>query len=324
MQIKVGIVGYGNLGKAVEEIVLKDKRFDLVKIFSRRDGIKSSFGTKFDKTDNLDCYKGKIDILFLCVGSYSDIEKIGIKAINNFNTVDSFDTHKKLKDYILALDSCAKKNSHVGLCAFGWDPGLMSLIRVLFDSLSFDKSLSNAFWGMGVSQGHSDALRRIFGVENAIQYTVPNIQIVKQCKKLFNYSPQEFLKHKRVCFVAEKQGENKDRIISEIVNMPNYFKGYDTQINFVSNSEIRKKQKNLFHKGRIINNFKILDKYNVRLDFSLKLKSNPHFTAQIMCVGALIVKNLFYQNKFGAYSILDVPLSFFSSLSRDDLLAQKL
>ena len=324
MQIKVGIVGYGNLGKAVEEIVLKDKRFDLVKIFSRRDGIKSSFGTKFDKTDNLECYKGEIDILFLCVGSYSDIEKIGIKAITNFNTIDSFDTHKKLKDYILALDSCAKKNSHVGLCAFGWDPGIMSLIRVLFDSLSFDKSKSNAFWGKGVSQGHSDALRQIFGVENAIQYTIPNIQIVKQCKKLFNYSPQEFLKHKRVCFVSEKMGESREKITNEIVNMPNYFKGYDTEVNFVSNSEIRKKQKQLFHKGRIINNFKILDKYNVGLDFSLKLKSNPHFTAQIMCVGALIVRNLFYLNKFGAYSIFDVPLSFFSSLSRDNLLAEKL
>ena len=324
MQIKVGIVGYGNLGKAVEEIVLKDNRFELVKIFSRRENLKSKFNTPVANTQNLESYKGKIDILFLCVGSFSDIEKIGVKAINNFNTVDSFDTHNKLKDYIFMLDNCAKKSCHVGLCAFGWDPGIMSLIRLLFDSLSFDKSKSNAFWGKGVSQGHSDALRQIFGVENAIQYTIPNSQIVKQCKKLFNYSPQECLKHKRVCFVAEKQGENKDRIISEIVNIPNYFKGYDTQINFVSNSEIRKKQKNLFHKGRIINNFKILDKYNVRLDFSLKLKSNPHFTAQIMCVGALIVKNLFYQNKFGAYSIFDVPLSFFSSLSRENLLAEKL
>ena len=324
MQIKVGIVGYGNLGKAVEEIVLKDNRFELVKIFSRRQNIKSKFNTPVANTQNLESYKGIIDILFLCVGSFSDIEKIGVKAINNFNTVDSFDTHNKLKDYIFMLDNCAKKSCHVGLCAFGWDPGLMSLIRVLFDSLSFDKSLSNAFWGMGVSQGHSDALRRIDGVENAIQYTIPNSQIVKQCKKLFNYSPQEFLKHKRVCFVSEKVGESREKITNEIVNMPNYFKGYDTEVNFVSNSEIRKKQKQLFHKGRIINNFKILDKYNVNLDFSLKLKSNPHFTAQIMCVGALIVKKLANLDKFGAYSILDVPLSFFSSLSRDDLLAQKL
>ena len=247
-KIKVAIVGYGNLGKGVESAVKHSEWFELVKIFSKREGLTSPFGTKFDLTKNLDKYENKIDVLFLCGGSFSDIETIGPETIKKFNTVDSFDTHAKLEAYITKLDKAAKTNKHVAVSAGGWDPGLMSMIRTIFNSIAPVHKPANSFWGMGVSQGHSDAIRRIEGVKNAIQYTIPSKKIVKNCSAQFDYVPQANQKHIRLCYVALKDGADANKVKNEIVNMPNYFLGYKTIVKFKIKQKILKKH-------GLINNF---------------------------------------------------------------------
>ncbi len=321
--MNVGIVGYGNLGKALEDILINKSGVNLVKIFSRRENLKSPYKTSFDKLENISKYVDKINTLFLCVGSYSDVEKIGKVVLKEFNTIDSFDTHSKLKDYILILNEIAKENKKIALSAFGWDPGLMSLIRVLFDSISVNCDC-NCFWGSGVSQGHSDALRRVEGVENAIQYTVPQNETLNKCKHKFCFYPLTYDKHKRICYVSVQNGFNTDEIKEKIISMPNYFKGYKTEVNFVDEIEIKNRQKKLKHKGYIIKNFKILNKYKTKMELILKMDSNPHFTAEIMAMGMNIVNKLYKEKKYGAYSILDVPISYFSIENRETLLSKKL
>lgn len=323
-KIKVGIVGYGNLGKAIEEIVVSKNEFELVAIFSRRSGLNSKFNSRFEFTKNLENYVNKIDVLFLSVGSFSDIEGLSKEVVKNFNFVDSFDMHKKLKNYVLSLDVLAKNNNKVVLSAFGWDPGLMSMLRTLFDGVSDKEGQSISFWGKGVSQGHSDAIRRISGVKNAIQYTVPKKEILAKCKKLYNYNLTENEKHDRVCFVALKEDAKEKEVENSIRTMPNYFLGYNIKVNFVDELEVRKMQKKMSHKGYIISNYKILDKYKTRLEFKLELESNPFFTASIMVVGAKIVDRLMRENKFGAYTILDIPVKYFCNEDREKLLETKL
>ncbi len=216
--IKVGIVGYGNLGKAVERDILINSNFQLVKIFSRRNikMLQSPFNNEFENINNLQNYAGDIDLLFLCGGSFSDIEEIGLKAVKNFCTVDAFDTHGKLHEYKRKLDLIAKENKTVGLTAFGWDPGILSQIRTIFAGIAGQNNVST-FWGYGISQGHSDALRRLEGVENAVQFTVPNKKEMRKVLTQANYSPNDKDKHRRVCYVALKVAEN-DAKLSENVD----------------------------------------------------------------------------------------------------------
>lgn len=318
--VKVGIVGYGNLGKGVESALQNWKEFKLVKIFSNRIGLTSPFGTKFEKTENLDSYAGKIDLLFLCGGSFNDIEVIGPKTIKNFNTVDSFDTHAKLEKYITELNKLAKTSKKVAVCAGGWDPGLMSMIRALFNAISPTHTVANSFWGMGVSQGHSNAIRRIEGVKNAIQYTIPNNKIVKNCEKLFDYTPDATQKHSRLCYVELEPGADADKVKYEIVNMPNYFKDYKTTVKFVSEEKIKQMQQKMFHKGLVVKNFKCANQYATKLSFSLDIESNPYFTAEILVALAVAVSKLSNEEKYGAYSVFDLPLSYLTFTDRSELL----
>ena len=317
---RVAIVGYGNLGKGVESALQNAKHFRLAKIFSNRTGLVSPFGTKFEKTSNLRKYAGKIDILFLCGGSFSDIQKLGPQTIKMFNTIDSFDTHAKLASYISNLDRVAKDKGKVAICAGGWDPGLMSMIRLIFNSISPMHVPASSFWGKGVSQGHSDAIRRIKGVENAIQYTIPNKKIVKLCSKKMDYKPFCTQKHKRLCYVALKVGADANKVKSQIVNMPNYFLGYKTIVKFVSAQKLKKKQQRMFHKGYVVKNFGCDNKYATKLSFELKTQSNPFFTAEILVSLACAVVKLSNEQKFGAYSVFDLPLSYLTMQNRQNLL----
>ncbi len=310
-KLNVAIVGYGNLGKALEEILITE--YNLVAIFSRRTNLTSAYGTHIVSLDKINDYKGKIDIVFLALGSFNDIEKYGQKIARNFNTVDSFDTHRKLKKYICALDKVAKKSKTVTLSSFGWDPGLMSLIRTIFQAID-TKSPCESFWGKGVSQGHSDALRRVDGVKNAIQYTVPNKEILNKCRASFYFSPKEKEKHKRECFIALRQGASKEKIEKVVKSMPNYFLGYDTTVNFEDEKSILKRQTRLSHKGYIFKNFTACS-HRFRLKFYVSMTSNPHFTATLMIMGARAVERLVKDKNFGAYSILDIPPKYFCSTS---------
>lgn len=210
--IKVGIVGYGNLGKAVERDILTSRSFQLIKIFSRRNPnlLQSPFSIEFESLDKLQNYSNEIDLLFLCGGSFSDIEGIGLKAIKNFCTVDAFDTHSKLHQYKEKLDFFAKANNNVGLTAFGWDPGILSQVRTIFAGIAGENNVFT-FWGKGVSQGHSDALRQLGGVENAIQFTIPNKKEISKLLSQPNYCPKNNDLHHRVCFVSLNETQKNDK-----------------------------------------------------------------------------------------------------------------
>ena len=310
--MKVGIIGYGNLGKAVESLLQKNKTNKLIAIFSKRNNLVSPFNTKIDNLKNLKNYINKIDTLIICSGSFDELEVIGPEVLKNFNTIDSFDTHSKLLRYKNKLDLIAKLNKKVAITACGWDPGLMSVIRTIFNSFSDKKSES--FWGMGVSQGHSNAIRKIDGVINAIQYTIPVEKEIENIKNDVNYIPESYNKHKRICYVAIQENIDKLEIEEKIKNMKNYFLGYETIVNFVNNNEIIEMQKNLSHKGLIVDNFNLVD-YENYLEFKLNIDSNPIFTANILICYLIALNKLIKNKKFGAYTVLDIPVSF---LIKDD------
>lgn len=305
--MKIGIIGYGNLGRAVETLLQKNKTYKLIAIFSKRDNLISPYKTKIEKLKNLSNYIKKIDTLIICSGSFDEIEIVGPEVLKNFNTIDSFDTHSKLVCYKNKLDLIAKLNKKIAITACGWDPGLLSIFRTLLNSLNDKKSES--FWGIGVSQGHSNAIRKIDGVINAIQYTVPIENEIQLIKNDSNYVPNNLKKHKRICYVSVKDDVNKTEIENKIKNMKNYFLGYETIVNFVSNEEIISKQKSLSHKGLIIDNFKI-NNYNNYLEFNLQIDSNPIFTANILITYLNAINKLIKNKKYGAYTVLDLPISY--------------
>ena len=307
-KINVAIVGYGNLGKAMEEILIKKQEYNLVGIFSRRE-VKSKLKTKVINVKNINNFKGKIDIVFLTLGSYKDIEEFAPKMAENFNIVDSFDTHTKLKEYVAKLNKIAQHSKTVTLSAFGWDPGLMSLIRAIFQSID-NTSSCESFWGKGISQGHSNALMRLKGVKNAIQYTIPNKDILLKSKKLFDFAPQSKEKHQRLCYVAKEENANEKEIEKNIKSMPNYFLGFNTKVVFEKDKQIKARQKRLFHKGYVFKNFIICSQKN-RLQFYLSTTSNPHLTATLMLVGAKAVARLVKEKNFGAFTIFDIPIKYF-------------
>ncbi len=291
-QIRVGVLGYGNLGMAVEELILHDKRFRLVRIFSHRK-IASNF-SKTESIENLEKYKNKIDVLFLCGGSSSTLMEDAKISLKYFNTIDAFDTHKKIITHIKNCDAIAKQNNKVAFCSYGWDPGIFSFMRVLFISLGENVYTS---WGRGVSQGHSEAIRKIQNVNGAIQYTIP---IKYKIKKLKSGEVVSGNLHWRQCYVVADK-KYQPMIKKKIINLPNYFHGYKTIVKFVSEDELKKHNK-LFHCGEV---FTLGNNYN----FSLKTESNPHLTAKIMIAYSVVLFEYYNSKQFGAYSILDVPIA---------------
>ena len=290
MKIKVGIVGYGNLGKAIEKKVNQSENFELVAIFSKR-----KLSNTIDYRD-IEEYKNKIDILFLCGGSQNELEDQGKKLIENFNIVDSYDNHTRLKRYIFDIDSLAKKNKKVALCSFGWDPGLFSMMRALFDSLGF---APYTFWGKGLSQGHTQAIKNIEGVIDAVQFTLPNKQIEKRIKQGEDVKRDKSF-HKRLCYVVARNKE-QERIKKQIITMPDYFDGYETLVHFVSQEKLDT-IKSFAHKGEVITQ-------NNTMSFSLNLLSNPEFTATVATTFAGAIYRLSKEKKYGAYTILDLPIN---------------
>ena len=303
MKIRAGIIGYGNLGKAVEEELLKNKRFKLVAIFSRRT-ITSKYNTLVEPYADFVHYKGKIDIMFMCGGSANDIEQQMPDVAKYFNLINSFDTHSKLAKLVAEIDKINKNYKTVSLTACGWDPGLFSIIRSLCFGVSTSKPIT--FWGKGISMGHSDAIRRVRGVDDAVQFTVPNKQAIIMAEK--GLLDSETALHNRQCFVvAEPKFHSK--IEDEIKNMPNYFKGQPTNVSFISQIKLLKLKKNMAHKGCIVCAFKLSKNKKAALKFSAKMSSNPMFTAKIMLRFAVSVMNYFKDNKFGAYLPIDISIS---------------
>lgn len=312
--IRIGIVGFGNLGKAVEKEIIKNKDMKLVGIFTRRDinEIKTyNKGVKVIKFDEIFDYINYIDVMILCGGSATDLRYQSLLLASSFNIVDSFDTHEKINEHYKKVNTASIEGGKTSVLSVGWDPGLFSLIRLLSEVVLLNGN-SYTFWGKGVSQGHSDALRRVKGVEDAIQYTVPIEESINKVRRCENPELETRDKHIRECYVVAKEGYELENIKSEIKNMPYYFDGYDTIINFVSKEELENKKEKLPHGGFVFRSGLTgeKDENNSIIEFSLKLDSNPEFTAGILIAYARANYRLNREGIIGAKTILDIPLSY--------------
>lgn len=307
--IKTAIVGYGNLGKGVEYALSQNHDFELSAIFTRRGPAAVSPVTgnvKVDSADNILSYRDKLDLLFLCGGSASDLPEAAPLLLPHFNCIDSFDTHAKIPDYLKKLDGIGKANKTLALVSAGWDPGLFSVARLLFNAF-LPKGVTNTFWGRGISQGHSDAVRRISGVKNAVQYTIPKAAAVDRARA--GGSPDIKEKHLRQCFVVADPAD-RARIRREIIEMPDYFKGYDTEVNFISEDEFKKEHTGMPHGGMVLKNGESANGSKSALELNIKLDSNPEFTGSILVAYARALYRLKNEGVTGALTVFDVPPAY--------------
>ena len=326
-KIKLGILGYGNLGKAVEISKKDNEDMELISIFTRRNPseIKSLTNTKIIPINEISNYKDKIDVLVLCGGSATDLPVQTPEYAKLFNVIDSFDTHAKIPEHFSNVNKSAKESNHVALISCGWDPGVFSLNRLMAESF-LPKGNSYTFWGRGVSQGHSDAIRRIKGVKNAVQYTVPIEKSVNSVRNGENPKLEVREKHLRECYVVLEEGANKEEIEKEIKNMKNYFDEYDTTVNFISEEELKEKHSKMPHGGFVIRSGKtgLNEENNQIIEYSLKLDSNPEFTASVLVAYARAIYRLKEKGDFGAKTVFDIPLSLLSRKTQEELLKEML
>ena len=323
MSIKIGIFGYGNLGRGVELALRQNKDMELVAIFTRRapEALKIySENVPVYHVSDAEKLAGKIDVMILCGGSATDLPTQTPALAKLFNVIDSFDTHAKIPEHFDAVDNSAKESGKVAMISVGWDPGMFSLNR-LYASAILPDGKDYTFWGKGVSQGHSDAIRRIEGVADAKQYTIPvnsALEAVRSgsCPEL---STRE--KHLRECFVVAKEGADLARIENEIKTMPNYFADYDTTVHFISAEEFKANHSGISHGGFVIRSGKTgKDLENTHIiEYSLKLDSNPEFTASVIVAYARAAYRMSREGQCGCKTVFDVPPAYLSSLSPDEL-----
>lgn len=314
--IRIGINGYGNLGRGVEKAILKNPDMTLIGIFSRRGklGMTSDLGHSIINLNEIENYKDKIDVMIMCGGSATDLPVQGPEMAKLFNTVDSFDTHAKIPEYFEKMDEVSKTYKHLNLISCGWDPGLFSLARTLFSSILPDGK-DYTFWGRGVSQGHSDAIRRIKGVIDARQYTIPNEEAIKLARSKDRPELTTRQKHERECFVVVEDGANKESIEKQIKEMPNYFADYNTTVHFISKEELEENHSGLPHGGFVIRNGNTSENTTQIAELKLSLDSNPEFTSSILVSYARAIYRMANAGQIGTISVLDVP---FSALSIKD------
>ena len=307
--MKIAIYGYGNLGKGVETAVKYHTDIEIFGVFTRRDpaSIKAITGCAVYHADDIYKYRDQIDVLIICGGSATDLPKMTPSLVRDFNVVDSFDTHAAIPNHFKTVDNVAKENGHIALISAGWDPGLFSVAR-LYAAAVLPDGEDYTFWGRGVSQGHSDAIRRIDGVIDARQYTVPveaAITAVRSgvCPKLSAAD-----KHLRECYVVAEDGADLERIEREIKTMPNYFADYNTTVEFISIEELREKHSGIPHGGSVIRNGQTgaFGENRHTVEFSLKLDSNPEFTASVLVAYARAVDRMSKRGRVGALTVFDV------------------
>lgn len=316
-KIRIAIIGYGNLGKGVEIAIKNCNDMELVGIFSRRLIKNLDYNPKVYHIDELLNFKDKIDVCILCGGSANDLKIQGPHIAQYFNTVDSFDNHKEIPAYYKMIDKSAKLGDNLSIISTGWDPGLFSINRLISESI-LPIGHSYTFWGKGVSQGHSDAIRRINGVKKAIQYTIPIEDTIKEIESgnCRNFSIRQM--HIRECFVVSNEGADLNYIREQIENMPNYFSDYDTYVNFISEDEFERDHKTMPHGGIVFRNGQNSNGENQLYKFSLELSSNPEFTASVNVAFARAIYKLSKEGKKGCLTVFDIPLSYLSPLSKEE------
>lgn len=322
MKIRIGILGYGNLGKGVECSVLNSEDLELYGIFSRRDPstVKPLSNAKVFKIDELEAHKDDIDVLVICGGSATDLPVQTPEYSKYFNVVDSFDTHAKIPEHFENVDKSAKASGKIALISAGWDPGMFSLNRLYAEAI-LPNGKDYTFWGKGVSQGHSDAIRRIDGVKDAKQYTIPIDEALDAVRSGANPELTARQKHLRECFVVAEDGADLARIENEIKTMPNYFADYDTIVHFISEEELKANHSGIPHGGFVIRTGKTgLSSENSHLiEYRLKLDSNPEFTAAVITAYARAVYKMNKEGMKGCKTVFDVAPSYLSPASAEDL-----
>lgn len=317
-KIKVGILGYGNLGRGVEIAVSNSGDMELVAVFTRRNGLVTDKGLKCVSVSQIADYKDKIDVLILCGGSATDLPVQGMEMLKLFNTVDSFDTHARIPEYFDKMDKTGRESGHLGIISVGWDPGLFSIARMLFGAI-LPNGENATFWGKGVSQGHSDAIRRIEGVKNAIQYTIPREEALDKVRKGEGSDLTARDKHLRECYVVAEENADKARIEHEIKTMPNYFAEYDTLVYFISEEELKANHSAMPHGGLVIRNGSTDKVNNHILELNIKLDSNPQFTSSVLTAYARAIYRMAKEGNVGAVTVFDVPISKLSPLPDSEL-----
>ena len=322
--IRIGIAGYGNLGRGVEASLALNPDMTLVGIFTRRAPAQLTplhAGTPVFAMDALADYTEKIDVLILCGGSKEDLPKQGPELAALFNTVDSFDTHARIPEHFAAVDAPALANQKTALISAGWDPGMFSINRVMGEALLPDGA-TDTFWGKGVSQGHSDAIRRVPGVAGGVQYTLPAAAAVEQVRSGTRPQLSTREKHTRECFVVLKDGADAEAVRQAIVTMPHYFDEYDTTVNFISAEVLASEHSAIPHGGFVIRSGNTTPEITQVIEYGLTLGSNPEFTASVLVAYARAVHRMHAAGQFGCKTVLDVAPALLSAKSAAELREQ--
>lgn len=322
-KIRIGIVGYGNLGRGVEAAVGRQPDMELIGVFSRRSGLTTNSGVATYTMDQLADFQSKIDVMVLCGGSATDLIEQTPEVVKYFNVIDSFDTHARIPEHFENVKKAALASGKAGLISCGWDPGMFSLQRVYGESV-LPHGESYTFWGRGVSQGHSDAIRRIKGVVDARQYTVPKKEIIDAIRNGETPEVTATSSHDRECYVVVEDGADKAAIEKEIKTMPNYFEGYHTTVNFISQEELDANHKGIPHGGFVIRSGETTEGTKHIYEFSLQLDSNPEFTGSVLTAFARGLYRLASHGGRGAFTVFDIPPAWLSPKTEEELRAHYL
>ncbi len=328
MAIRIGILGYGNLGRGIECAIRQNQDMELVAVFTRRDPQQVKIqteGVPVYKADQIAEFQDKVDVLMLCGGSATDLPKQTPEYAKYFNVIDSFDTHANIPQHFADVDEAAKANGHVAMISVGWDPGMFSLNRLYAASI-LPEGKDYTFWGKGVSQGHSDAIRRVKGVKDGKQYTIPVEAALEAVRSGSNPELTTRQKHTRECFVVAEEGADFAQIEHDIKTMPNYFSDYDTTVHFISEEELKRDHSGIPHGGFVIRSGKtgLNKEHNHIIEYSLKLDSNPEFTASVLVAYARAVYRMKQEGMKGCKTVFDVAPAYLSPMSGEELRAHLL
>lgn len=326
--MKIGIMGYGNLGKGIECAIKQNPDMELAAVFSRRNPETVKIlteGVKVYPAEDALKMKDQIDVLILCGGSATDLPVQTLEYAKYFNVVDSFDTHARIPEHFANVDAAAKENGNIAVISCGWDPGMFSLNR-LYANCILPQGRDYTFWGKGVSQGHSDAIRRVEGVADGKQYTIPVESALEKVRNGENPDLTTREKHIRECFVVAKEGADKAKIEQEIKSMPNYFADYDTTVHFITEEELQRDHKGIPHGGFVIRSGKTgwNEENSHIIEYSLKLDSNPEFTASVIIACARAAYRMKKEGMAGCKTIFDIAPAYMSPLSGEELRAHML
>ena len=323
MNIRIGILGYGNLGRGVECAIKQNPDMSLAAVFTRRDpaGVKiQTEGVPVCRIEDAAEWKDKIDVLILCGGSATDLPEQTPQFARMFNVIDSFDTHARIPEHYASVDAAAKEGNKVGIISVGWDPGMFSLNRLYANAILPDGK-DYTFWGKGVSQGHSDAIRRVPGVKDAKQYTIPVDSALEAVRNGENPELTTRQKHTRECFVVLEEGADAAKVEEEIKTMPNYFSDYDTTVHFISEEELKANHSGIPHGGFVLRSGKTgwNNEHNHLIEYSLKLDSNPEFTSSVLVAYARAAYRLSSEGQCGCKTVFDIAPAYLSAKSGEEL-----